>query len=311
MPAGPHIFQHLEDALAESFEYHSQLDAFVLRAGLDRDRLAIARQRAESRKGRWESAPKRFVAQEILEEIRTGKRNDDRLVSQIVDGFCRGDFSAAKPAGLNAISALKKEREEDRQVAAEKRATQQREIEQSQRLKAKVAAEIAAVRDEFKQRFMRLPAITNAQQRGFALEKFLDEFFESEKLSSRGSFRIIGEQIDESFAWSGQTHLVEAKWTKEQVAGAEFGAFLYKIQGKTADTRGLFISISGYSKEAITGLNSKGELRFVCIDGAHLLRATEYGWSMKKLLEIVWRHAAETGEAYLPVSSARFIEKSM
>jgi hypothetical protein len=78
---------------------------------------------------------------------------------------------------------------------------------------------------------------------------------------------------------------------------AAFGAFDYKIGGKTADTRGLFVSIHGYSPTAIKALNGKGALRFVCIDGAHLMRATEFGWDMPRLLRIVWRHADETGEA--------------
>jgi hypothetical protein len=80
--------------------------------------------------------------------------------------------------------------------------------------------------------------------------------------------------------------------------GAAFGTFDYKISGKTADTRGLFVSIHGYSPTAITALNGKGALRFVCIDGAHLMRATELSWDMPRLLRIVWRHADETGEAY-------------
>lgn len=79
MPAGTHIFTHLENALSECFEYHNQLDSFVMRTGLSRDRLSAARRRAEDRKGRWQSAPKRIVAQEILEEIRTGTPDDDRL----------------------------------------------------------------------------------------------------------------------------------------------------------------------------------------------------------------------------------------
>ena len=133
MPAGPHILTHLEDALADCFEYHTQLDNFVTRSGLPRDRLNVARQRAENRKGRWSSAPKRFVAQEILEEIRTGTPDDDRLMAQLIDGFCRGTFSAAKPKGTKAVEALKAERENDTRAAAEKRAAWHREIEQAQR----------------------------------------------------------------------------------------------------------------------------------------------------------------------------------
>jgi hypothetical protein len=147
------------------------------------------------------------------------------------------------------------------------------------------------------------------QQRGYAFERFLNDFFEFERLSPRGSFRLIGEQIDGSFAWANRTHLVEAKWVKEPVAGAEFGAFIYKIAGKTADTRGLYTSINGYSSEAIQGLKGKGELRFVCIDGAHLLRSLEPGCDFKRTLEVLWRHASETGEAYLPVSSASFLKR--
>jgi hypothetical protein len=85
----------------------------------------------------------------------------------------------------------------------------------------------------------------------------------------------------------------------------DFGAFSFKIEGKTADTRGLFVSINGYTEPAITALNGKGALRFVCLDGAHLMRAFHPGWSLVKVLEVVWRHADETGEAYLPVSKFR------
>jgi hypothetical protein len=94
------------------------------------------------------------------------------------------------------------------------------------------------------------------------------------------------------------------------VDGSTFGAFDWKIAGKTANTRGLFLSINGFSQPAISALNGKGALRFVCIDGAHLMRSLEYGWNLAKILRIVWRHADETGESYLPVSSQHFIGRS-
>jgi hypothetical protein len=78
---------------------------------------------------------------------------------------------------------------------------------------------------------------------------------------------------------------------------------MYKIEGKTADTRGLFVSINGYSQDALRGLTGKGELRFVCIDGAHITRCLSPGSSLDSMLEEIWRHADETGEAYLPVVS--------
>ncbi|HEV2042598.1 MAG TPA: hypothetical protein VGT81_21575, partial [Casimicrobiaceae bacterium] len=88
----------------------------------------------------------------------------------------------------------------------------------------------------------------------------------------------------------------EAKWVSTPVGGTGFGGLMYKIEGKTADTRGLFISINGYSPDALKGLRMKGELRFVCIDGTHLMRCLQYGRSFPALLEVIWRHAGETGE---------------
>ena len=306
MPVGPHIFTYLEEALAECFQFHNQLDSFLLRVGLSRGRLAAARQRAEDRKRQWASAPKRFVVQEVLEEIRTGADDDDRLVASLVTALCRTAFADATPKALKAIEALKNELAEDGRAAAAKREQYLREQEAARRELDKATEAKMLQRLAFKERFLFLSTLPDtAQSRGYALEALLNEFIECEGLSPRGSFKINGEQIDGSFSWSGHTLLVEAKWTMAPTGGSSFGAFEWKISGKTANTRGLFISINGYSVTAINALNGKGSLRFVCIDGAHLLRAFEYG--LPKVLEIVWRYADETGEAYLPTASQHYI----
>lgn len=80
---------------------------------------------------------------------------------------------------------------------------------------------------------------------------------------------------------------------------------MYKLEGKSLNTRGLFISINGYSEEAIQSLRQKGALKFVCIDGTHLLRGLSEGDSITGILDRVWRRADETGEAYFPVSEWR------
>ena len=308
MPAGPHIFALLEEALAECFKYHGQLDAFILRVGLARGRLDAVGARAEARKGKWSTAPKRIVAQELLEEIRTGTGDDDRLVAELVTAFRRGSFADATARGLASVEALKAEVAEDGKAAAEKREQLHREQEVAQRMRDKVGQARTNRRPAFKQRFIEMcTADDTPQARGYALEKLLNEFLEFEGLNPRGSFKIIGEQIDGSFTWNGQTSLVEAKWTSGLIDGSGFGAFVYKITGKTANTRGLFIAVNGYSPQAIASLNGKGALRFVCIDGAHLMRSFDAG--LPNLLDVVWRHADETGEAYLPVSSPRFIFK--
>jgi len=310
MPFGPHILALLETALAECFQYHSGLDTFLQRSGIGAQRLVAARQRAEDRNkasGRFAKAPKRFVVQELLRDLGSGKPADDQLVATLITSICKGSFPDARQSGLDAIRELQAVQAVEQKEAAERRAQQEREQRTVERHREEARAAVEARRQQLREFFLALNESHNHQQRGFAFERFLNDFFDFEDLRPRGSFRITGEQIDGSFVWAARTYLVEAKWVREPVGGAEFGAFIYKIAGKTADTRGLYISINGYSPQAITGLNGKGELRFACIDGTHLLRSLEPGRDFKRMLEILWRHASETGEAYLPVSSPTFL----
>jgi hypothetical protein len=312
MPFGAHVLTHLETALADCFQYHSGLDAFLQRTGVELTRLSNARQRAENRNkasGRFSKAPKRIVAQEVLRDLGSGTPADDRLLAALITAFCKGTFSDASQSGLAAIDGLKASQAVERKEADERRTEQRRQQRASEQLREAAGEAASAKREQFRQSFLALNELQDHQQRGFALERFLNDFFEFEGLSPRGSFKIVGEQIDGSFAWAASTYLVEAKWVSKPIAGAEFGAFMYKIAGKTADTRGLYISINGYSPQAISSLNGKGELRFACIDGAHLMRSLESGGNLKKILEVLWRHSSETGEAYLPVGSDAFLDR--
>lgn len=307
MPFSPHVFALLEEALTHCLQYHNDLDTFLVRAGLPQTRLATIRKAAdEAYKGQYAKTPKRIVVQRLLLGLGSGLDADDRLVASIITAVTKGRFPQTTQAGLDAIDALKAEQVVERKEAEAKRLEHKRQLEEAQRAKDKAGNAKIARREKFEAAFYALSALTDAPQRGYALERFLNEFLEFEGLSPRGSFKVVGEQIDGSFAWASSTYLVEAKWVKDRIAGAEFGAFIYKVSGKSADTRGLYIAINGYSEMALEGLQMKGELRFVCIDGSHLLRALASGWDFSKLLNIVWRHASETGQAYLPVSSARF-----
>lgn len=309
MPFGPHIVALLEVALTDSFQYHRDLDLFLLRAGMPQARLATIRKAADdSYVGQYPTTPKRIVVQRLLQELGSGRDADDRLVASIITALTKGQFPKATPVGLDAIESLKAEQVVERQEAEAKKAAHQRQQQEAQRATDRAGAARTARREKFEADFYTLSAMAEPQQRGYALERFLNEFLEFEGLNPRGSFKLTGEQIDGSFAWASSTYLVEAKWVKDRIAGAEFGAFIYKVSGKSADTRGLYIAINGYSEQALEGLRMKGELRFVCIDGSHLLRALSPSWDFSKLLTIVWRYASETGQAYLPVSSPRFME---
>lgn len=300
----------LEEALSEGFQYHNELDIFVLRAGVARSDLNIARDRALARAEQstrsFGKAPKRFVAQELLALLSERGKPAEAVLAAIVDGFRKGSFRNASAGGLEAIEALKQklshdrqEREAERQQQAEE---ERRHEDQARRQREAASALRERQREALRDRFINLAAESDVQRRGYQLEPFMNDLFELEGLDPRGSFRLVGEQIDGSMMLRGRSNLVEVKWVKSPVAGKEFGAFTFKIEGKSADTRGLFVSINGYSREAIQALNRKGSLKFVCIDGTHIMRSLTPGQSLLVILDNVWRHADETGEAYLPAS---------
>jgi hypothetical protein len=69
------------------------------------------------------------------------------------------------------------------------------------------------------------------QARGLRFEGFLNELFAGFGLAPRGSFRLVGEQIDGSFKLHGQTYLVEAKWHGPQIGFADLMTFSGKVGG--------------------------------------------------------------------------------
>jgi hypothetical protein len=137
------------------------------------------------------------------------------------------------------------------------------------------------------------------QPRGYAFEKFLTTLFNSFGLNARGSFRLVGEQIDGSFVLNGHTYLVEAKWQNQATAVQDLHGFHGKIGEKAAWTRGLFVSYIGFSED---GLKAFGRSKnIICMDGFDLSETLRRELRLDDVLERKVRHAAETGQAFARV----------
>ena len=312
MPFGPHVLSSLEDALSDGFEYHRSLDQFLIRAGLPDQVLAKLRAsattKARNSSRQWQTAPKRYVVQEVLTHLQNSGKDGDIIVANLITGMCKAALPAHAGA-RSAVEALRQQQIDDRSERAEAAAADRKEREQREResdaAKQRKAEQEQKDREGLFDQFKGMIAQTDFHARGFALERLLTALFELEDLAPRSSFRIVGEQIDGSFDWRNKTHLVEAKWQKDPTAAKDFAQLEFKTSGKSYDTRGLMISINGYSGDGLIALSKKGPLKFVCIDGSHLMRAVQPGGSLRKVLEQVWRHADETGEAYFPVAAMR------
>ncbi len=141
----------------------------------------------------------------------------------------------------------------------------------------------------------RLPA----QQRGYEFEKFLKNLFNAYGLSGRASFRLTGEQIDGSLVMHNETYLLEAKWENSPIGAAHLHTFEGKLGQKASWSRGLFVSISGFSEDGLLAFG-KGK-RLVCMDGCDLSEMLIKKISVVDVLAAKVRRAAETGNPFIRV----------
>ncbi|MUZ65681.1 restriction endonuclease [Agrobacterium vitis] len=138
------------------------------------------------------------------------------------------------------------------------------------------------------------------RRRGFAFERLLNKLFKMDELEPRAGYRPEGEQIDGSIYLDGRVYLLEAKWHADPLPASTLYQFKGKVDGKLAGTIGIFISISGYAKDAIDALTLGKGLNVVLFDRRDMDAAILRGNGFKQVLKLKLRKAAEEGAIYFP-----------
>ena len=133
------------------------------------------------------------------------------------------------------------------------------------------------------------------QSRGFAFEKYLKKLFEDYNLEPRGSFKIVGEQIDGSFILHNEVYLLEAKWTNKKIDKADLVVFNEKVSSKSGFTRGLFISFAGYSNDAVETLCNGRKVNIVLLTVQELAVALTREMNISTVIWNKVRALAEEG----------------
>ena len=137
------------------------------------------------------------------------------------------------------------------------------------------------------------------QPRGYAFEKFLKGMFDAYGLSARASFRLVGEQIDGSFASGNDIYLLEAKWASGLVDAATLRSFNAKVEDKARWSRGLLLSYSGFSSEGLIAFGRGKSV--ICMDGRDVHDILTRQLDFEAVLAMKVRRAAETGQAFVRV----------
>jgi len=257
--------------------------------------VSLLSQTLERERGRFESLIVEVVRQGIIYRQKRGNpltANDIDLVNgHILDlGFkfpslWDPDFKASLRQG-SAQRAKQRVEEAMQQERVKETARDQRQI----RLEA------------LNQNFLALHAMTDRSKAGLAVEKLLTELFGLFGLTSRESFRVVGEQIDGSIELDHETYLLEAKWEKEPLPEAPLLYFRGQIEGKSSITRGVFISINGVSQPAKDAISRGKQPLFFVMDGHDLIMILSGQMALDEFLRQRRRLLAEEGLMFVPFS---------
>jgi hypothetical protein len=156
--------------------------------------------------------------------------------------------------------------------------------------------------EDIKNRFVNLQTSSDPQNRGFELEKIMYDLFKHFNLDPKASFKNMGEQIDGAFILKETHHfLLECKWTKTPSEQADLVVFLNKVNTKLQNTYGIFLSINGFSSNAIDTPKA-GDNSILLVDGTDLFAVLDERICFTELITKKKTHAHRTGKIYLPFS---------
>lgn len=155
--------------------------------------------------------------------------------------------------------------------------------------------------DQLRKRFLELQADADPHGRGRALEQLLTDFFVLYDMEPRLSYSLEREQIDGSLSFDTDDYIVEARWRKEPTSREDADVFAAKVRRKGKNALGLFVSVGGFSRDALAQYSESTP--FLAIDGTDLYLALDQRVRLDDLIKNKKRHANETGQCYLPGSA--------
>jgi hypothetical protein len=151
-------------------------------------------------------------------------------------------------------------------------------------------------------RYMRLLAKQDENERGYDLEKLLNEAFALFELAPHSPFRRVGEQIDGAFVLDKEHFLLEAKWHKQRSNLAHLRDLDGAVSSSLDNTLGLFLAVAGFTDEALSGYLAGNRPRMICMDGGDLMLVLDGRIDLPELLFRKKEIAAQRRRIFVPAN---------
>lgn len=259
----PELFKLLTDTIPKLCKSKNDLMLFFQGAGVSQSTLDPHFRLLHRDKS---SFNKYHVTRDILTQINASgeatlrvRREILKRVTDIEDFSCCWENERAAGRGLvsqirdmintkDSFTRMKIEKDEERRKRIAEQEAKSVEASRQKARKEKVKADLFALFGE-----------NDTHKRGKALEKVLNELFETHGILVRESFTIKGacgegiiEQIDGLIELDSHLYLVELKWWNTPIGVAEVAPHLVRLYSRGKQVRGLFISYTDFTAPAIT-----------------------------------------------------------
>ena len=152
--------------------------------------------------------------------------------------------------------------------------------------------------------YERLAKLDNAmtpQSRGKRFDYFLAELLDAFGIRAQASKRSNGE-IDVAFEVNNSRFILEAKWEKKKTDTGRIAKLQKRVRQRLAGTIGVFLSMSGYTPEALEDIKDGEKLEVVLLDRNHFEAMLTGFFDAAELLDYVLDAAHFSGLAYVPLS---------
>jgi RNA-directed DNA polymerase len=155
---------------------------------------------------------------------------------------------------------------------------------------------------ELRRDYQVLLATTDFRDRGLKLEGLLQDLFDAQSLKMRSPFtRSNGaQQIDGAFSLDGWFFVVECRWRKKKAGIREVDGLYGAIDRSGAQTLGIYLSMSGWSKHVPSELMKNSRKNIVLMNAEDLECLLDEKISVREMLGAKLEHLNPRGEPYCP-----------
>jgi hypothetical protein len=293
----PEVIQALKEALRNIYWYKDDLRLFFLSCEMPNNIIT---------KQGWHD-PQEYkvrIVGNVLDDLismgETGLGYIRRTIQTILD-IHNFDYLRSLEDGATKVSAARKSVEVLREMVMKHDATIIKEREERATRTDNLANAAKRWNDaieRLQRQFYELVKTEDRQKRGFLFQDFLFELFKAHDLNPRGSFRIIGEEIDGAFEFEMTQFLLEAKWEKDPLGAAPLDSFSKKVERKLENTLGLFVALNGFTEDGLEAFSGTRP-SIILMDGEDLAVVLQGLVDFRDLLKRKVRYTSQTGNPFL------------